>query len=119
MWIVVFEGTGLQGSNHLGIRTWTQFKSQQEFNESYRPYSRDNIVAEGVTEQEAIALVRQTSPAARVLAAIVDSHGNPALLEYALRTAAAHAAEDGTLEAFIEAAERIIPSFQPNSMTLN
>lgn len=80
---VVFEGTGktdsLTGeplSNYEGIRTWTTYSSEEEFERWWANDPQESIiVAQGVTDEEAVALVKQTSGRARALAALRSSAG--------------------------------------------
>lgn len=76
---VVFEGTGEEGSNYKGIRTFTSYESKEAFDKRYREKNRDVIVGEGVSDEEAHNLCRQTTIEARadaLLTASIDSEGN-------------------------------------------
>ncbi len=64
---VVFEGVGGDKSNVKGVRTWTSFKSKEDFQEWLKETGhRDTVIAEGVAQDRAIELTRETSDVARL-----------------------------------------------------
>ncbi|KKU09695.1 MAG: hypothetical protein UX13_C0033G0005 [Candidatus Woesebacteria bacterium GW2011_GWB1_45_5] len=71
---VVFEGTGEENSNTKGVRTWTSFKSREEFeNFLLRGKNGDKVIAEGATREEAISMARETGVEDLVIAAVEGS----------------------------------------------
>jgi len=71
---VVFEGTGEENSNTKGVRTWTSFKDKNELEDFLlRGLNGDIVVAEDVTEEEAISLTSETRVEDSVIAAIEGS----------------------------------------------
>ena len=88
---VVFEGTAEMGG-HAGIRTWSSFKSQEDFGTWFTAdlQKRYTIVAEGCSMEECIRHTRKTPMACRLAAAVEnstmpDGMTNPDLLEHQLR----------------------------------
>ena len=71
-YVVVFKGTGETSSNYEGIITWTVFSSKEEFERQRKlpTFTKDTVLAEGVSEEEAVALVHSTTDAARFHAAV-------------------------------------------------
>ena len=76
-YIVVFEGTGLPGSNHLGIRTMTSFPTKEAFHTFLSDNSEINAIAQGISQEEADMLVRKTSMKAYIESAVKVSDKNP------------------------------------------
>lgn len=115
---VVFEGTyegvGKPSSNLKGIRTWTSYESLDEFNE-HREDSKDTIIAEGVTEQEALKLVAQTTGEARARFVIWQSRqpGVTAMIrKMHYMNGAIAAATEGHIEAFLDTLEKEAPELR-------
>lgn len=64
---VVFEGTGGPRSNYAGVRTWTSFRDKAHFQEWQRSAKNfDRVIAEGVSQEKAIALSNKTPLEAQV-----------------------------------------------------
>jgi hypothetical protein len=57
---VVFRGVGQEnGGNYKGVVTWTSFKSEAEYRKwQARTKSPDEVIATGVTQEEAIEFVK-------------------------------------------------------------
>lgn len=77
---VVFR-TIIEEGGHAGIITWTSFESKEKFDAWFTPKLRTwyEVVAEGVTSEEAVKLTRQTPIASRLTAAraaATDKHGH-------------------------------------------
>ncbi len=71
---VVFEGTGNKTSNHIGIRTWTSFEDKKAFIRWMRKSKNgDKILAEGVTQDEALNYIKQTRLADQAAAVVATS----------------------------------------------
>ena len=71
-YIVVFRYTKDSGG-YEGVVIWTCFLSKEDFDmkrEKFLLAQNKEVVAEGVTAEEAIALVRQTPFASRIRAAL-------------------------------------------------
>jgi hypothetical protein len=70
---VVFKGNAKAGG-YEGIITWSTFKDKDEFEarKGSWPDSQD-VIADGVTSEEAVKLVKTTSPKARLLAALEEA----------------------------------------------
>jgi hypothetical protein len=70
---VVFKGIGVENDgNHYGVITYTCFSSKSDFDEKKQrnDFCKDEVIAEGVTDSEAVELVRSTTMAARIHAAV-------------------------------------------------
>lgn len=74
---VVFCYTALAGG-YRGVRTWTAFLNKKEFDRWYTDdiRARESVVREGVTENEAVALVSKT-PTLCYVAAVFDEATEP------------------------------------------
>jgi len=73
-YIVVFRGRGDGMGNHKDILTWTKYRSLEEFNGMWEQTTNsDEIFAQGVTEEEAVELVRQTPIQAYVNSALLEA----------------------------------------------
>lgn len=70
---VILEGTGQKGSNHAGIRTWTSLASADNFPAWSENHKHSIILAHGVSDEEAVALVQKTTMAAYVASAIKEA----------------------------------------------
>jgi len=72
---VVFEGTGKERSNFLGVRTYSTWESREEYEKDKADpsFSRDRVVAEGVTPERAVEIIEQQDIAYSVLASIESS----------------------------------------------
>ena len=87
---LVFEGTGQENSNHLGIRTWTSFRDKEDYIQWMRESGNgDKILAEGVTQDEALKYIKQTRLADRTAAVVAasttkDGEVNPTVLRFNL-----------------------------------
>ena len=71
---VVFRYTRQVGGYH-GVITWTGFKSKEDFDNWYTPdlRAKQEVVAEGVSSEVAVDLVRQTPPQCYILAGIEEA----------------------------------------------
>ena len=71
---VVFRLTASAGA-HAGIITWTSFSSKEDFDAKMKetPLPHHEVLAEGVSEEEAIELTRTTPLKYRIAAAIAES----------------------------------------------
>ena len=79
-YLVVFEGVGGHKSNAPGVRTMTEIDSREAFGEWYDKQRReaapnpvDAIVAEGITNEKARDLIRQTPLEAQLQLCISQS----------------------------------------------
>jgi hypothetical protein len=73
MFAVVFEyKEGVPG--YAGVRTWTRYKSEQEFQDSYKEREeKESVIARDVSPQEAVDLCNETPLRARVAACIFEA----------------------------------------------
>lgn len=72
---VVFRYTKKAGG-YAGVITWTSYRSKEELDkrrEQILSASNQEVIAEGVTSEEAVALVRSTPLASRIRAALQES----------------------------------------------
>ncbi len=71
---VVFEYTAEAGG-YAGVRTWTSLKSKEDFVKWYTPElaKRERVLAEGVTEREAIDICNGTSFESDLAACLQDA----------------------------------------------
>ncbi len=71
---VAFANTRASGG-YEGIITWTTFKSKEEFDKWYTEDMKktNRIVEEGITEERAIELTKQTSVTCRIAAAYQEA----------------------------------------------
>lgn len=69
---VVFVYTKSAG-HFAGIRTWTSYKSKEDFQKQYKAKETEVILAEGVSEKECVKQTRSTDPLFRLAAAIGKS----------------------------------------------
>ena len=91
---VVFRYTRQAGGYH-GVITWTGFKSKEDFDNWYTPDLRADreVVAEGVSPERAVELVRQTHPFCYIAASFEEAKDpitgeiNLEILEMRLATA--------------------------------
>lgn len=88
-YIVVFRGIGGPDSNYEGIITQTDFNSREEF-QSFQKQTgnQDEVLAEGITDEEAEHYIDQTPMEAYIKAAYaeatIDGKLSPGLLEMKL-----------------------------------
>jgi hypothetical protein len=74
---VVFRGRGDGTSNYRGIMTWTSFESKAEFDAFQKTTKHtDEIVAEGVTNEQAVQICSNTSLPDRISAAVKEATRN-------------------------------------------
>ncbi len=78
MYLVVFEGNGGPNSNYRGVRTFVDYGSQERFEAARKEFEvgSDEVLAQGVTMEEAEAIVRATPIAAYLHAAIDETLEN-------------------------------------------
>lgn len=92
---VVLEGTGAEGSNFEGIRTWTDYQSKAAF-DRVRARVKDKLIAEGVSDDQAIKLVSMTPGETRARLAIKQSREFPEMALRYLKNQLLAAIHDGT-----------------------
>ncbi len=96
---VVFEHTD-QNSLFFGTRTWTDYNNKKYFEKNYQPTEVETVIAEGVTQEEAISLTSLTPEVCRIAAAIEEAfeHSFSAqLFEYQIFSAIAAISHDRSL----------------------
>ncbi len=91
-YVVVFRGAGDHG-NYPGVITWTEFDSEDQFNQWLLETGvTDEVVASGITANEAINIVRNSSALPDIGLAFHEAtrggEFNEALLEMKLQTLA-------------------------------
>lgn len=115
---VVFEYTAAAGG-YAGVRTWTAFKSQADFEKwlkqpDNKVLEKERVIAQGVTDEEAIRITEGTPVECYAAACIEEATGrsghiNEMLLEAQLSGAAmavAHSGRDPL--ALVTEAERLL-----------
>lgn len=103
---VVFKGIGGKDSNFPGIITWTDFGTREKFEEFRKQgKNKDIVLAQGVSDAEAVDFVHETRPAHRILAAVaesvIDGNIDTNLLKFHLRNAAIASGERITAYDFL------------------
>ncbi len=72
---VVFRSTGIESPGYKGVITWSTFRDKKQFdawfNEELR--RRYDVIAEGVSPEEAIEHSRRTSLSAQLTAALQEA----------------------------------------------
>jgi len=73
-YIVVFAYTKEAGG-YEGVVVWTRFSSKEDFEKWYTEYlkKRQRVIAEGVTAERAMELVKQTPRSCRIAAALQEA----------------------------------------------
>lgn len=72
---VVFEGTDAPNSNHPGIRTWTYFASQEDFDQAMlEGRYGDRVIATGVSDEEAKKIASEARPIDFINAAFLSAN---------------------------------------------
>ena len=113
MYNVVFEGSGKSDSNHLGIRTQTSFPSEAKFQLWKRNHLGSSIIiAEGISDEKALELVKQTTMAAYVASAMKEANGNAGILAMKLANVEFIAQLDGKEEELVIALRDAFQNYQ-------
>jgi hypothetical protein len=101
---VVFEGTGGPNSNYEGIRTWTTYASQEEFEEwrAAGRVGRDRIIAQGVSDQEANQLTAKTTGTARARLLKEQIRKHPEQEQYLWLKTFLIVSEEGHVDEFLQ-----------------
>jgi hypothetical protein len=78
MYNVVFEYTQAAGP-YRGVKTWTSFPSKEEADRMIPTFpaiqqGQEVVIAKGVSDDEAVAICRTTSPLARLTVALHESN---------------------------------------------
>lgn len=87
---VVYRGTGEPGSNVNGMITWTSFPDKDAYISQSKKYpSKDLVIAEGVTKEQAIELKKSTPFAAYLDYAVDQATGsdgsfNPNIFQFCI-----------------------------------
>lgn len=92
-----------------GIRTWTSYPSRDEFLKMYTQRDSEHVIAQGVTEDDAVLLIRQTTGAARFNHALRGILGGE-VPEFTLMNAALAADLEGHFGEFLAEARKVADS---------